>query len=203
MAAAACARLLALLPALCLALAAADREEWYTAFVNVTYVDPATARVRTERSECGRYGEQSPKREARGLLAASLSPRERQACRPGTRFAVPERAGAWIALVARGNCTFAEKIRHAAGQNASAVVVMNVGATNGNETITMPHLGTGWPRAAFSRHFLPEKLQVIWAAVVSNLEWTMKPSFGLPNECLHPEEFPRRDLVSPTGPPDV
>uniref|UniRef100_A0A8B9KR21 PA domain-containing protein n=1 Tax=Astyanax mexicanus TaxID=7994 RepID=A0A8B9KR21_ASTMX len=119
------ARLLALLPALGLALAAADREEWYTAFVNVTYVDPATARVRTERSECGRYGEQSPKREARGLLAVAVSPRERHACRPGTRFAVPERAGAWIALVASGNCTFAEKIRHAAGQNASAVVVMN------------------------------------------------------------------------------
>lgn len=137
------ARLLALLPALCLALAAADREEWYTAFVNVTYVDPATARVRTERSECGRYGEQSPKREARGLLAVAVSPRERHACRAGTRFAVPERAGAWIALVARGNCSYAEKIRHAAGQNASAVVVMNVGATNGNETITMAHQDTG------------------------------------------------------------
>ncbi|KAI4887949.1 hypothetical protein NFI96_029658 [Prochilodus magdalenae] len=142
--AAACARLLALLPALCLALAAADREEWYTAFVNVTYVDPATARVRTERSECGRYGEQSPKREARGLLAAAASPRERHACRAGTRFAVPERAGAWIALVTGGNCSYADKIKHAAGQNASAVVVMmNAGTANGNDTITMPHPGTG------------------------------------------------------------
>ncbi|KAL7859077.1 hypothetical protein SRHO_G00142240 [Serrasalmus rhombeus] len=42
-----------------------------------------------------------------------------------------------------GNCTYAEKIRHAAGQNASAVVVMNAGTANGNETITMPHPGTG------------------------------------------------------------
>ncbi|XP_017576597.2 RING finger protein 150 [Pygocentrus nattereri] len=137
------ARLLALLPALCLALAAADREEWYTAFVNVTYMDPTTGRVRSERSEYGRYGEQSPKREARGVLAAAASPRERHACRPGTRFAVPEHTGTWIALVAHGNCTYAEKIRHAAGQNASAVVVMNAGTANGNETITMPHPGTG------------------------------------------------------------
>ncbi|XP_066529442.1 RING finger protein 150 [Hoplias malabaricus] len=140
------ARLLALFPALlCLALAA-DREEWYTAFVNVTYVDPETSSVRSERSECGRYGEQSPKREARGLLAAAAEPRERHACRPGTRFALRGAApGAWIALVARGNCTFAEKIKHAAAQNASAVVVMNsnAGASNGNETITMPHPGTG------------------------------------------------------------
>lgn len=120
---------------------AAEKEEWYTAFVSVTYVDPVTAELRTEKSECGHYGEHSPKRDAKGLLATAASARERYACDPNTRFAVPDRASAWIALVTRGNCTFRDKIRHASGQNASAVVIFNVGASNANETITMPHSG--------------------------------------------------------------
>ncbi|XP_060793748.1 RING finger protein 150 isoform X3 [Neoarius graeffei] len=122
---------------------AAEKEEWYTAFVSVTYVDPVTAELRTEKSECGHYGEHSPKRDAKGLLATAASARERYACDPNTRFAVPDRASAWIALVTRGNCTFRDKIRHASGQNASAVVIFNVGASDANETITMPHSGTG------------------------------------------------------------
>lgn len=120
---------------------AAEKEEWYTAFVSVTYVDPDTAQLRTEKSECGHYGEHSPKRDAKGLLATAASARERHACDPNTRFAVPDRAGSWIALVTHGNCTFRDKIRHASGQNASAVVIFNVGASNANETITMPHPG--------------------------------------------------------------
>ncbi|KAK3518575.1 hypothetical protein QTP70_004096 [Hemibagrus guttatus] len=119
------------------------KEEWYTAFVSVTYVDPVTAELRTEKSECGHYGEHSPKRDARGLLVTAVSARERHACDPNTRFAVPDRASAWIALVTRGNCTFKDKIRHASGQNASAVVIFNVGASNANETVTMPHPGKG------------------------------------------------------------
>ncbi|XP_049423901.1 RING finger protein 150 [Epinephelus fuscoguttatus] len=128
---------------LCLDFTVAEREEWYTAFVNITYVDPATSELRTEKTECGRYGEHSPKRDAKGVVVLPASPHDRQACDPNTRFAVPAQAGAWVALIARGNCTYKDKIRHAAAHNASAVVIFNVGSANANDTITMPHLGTG------------------------------------------------------------
>uniref|UniRef100_A0A3P9AV23 Ring finger protein 150b n=1 Tax=Maylandia zebra TaxID=106582 RepID=A0A3P9AV23_9CICH len=114
---------------LCLDFTVAEREEWYTAFVNITYVDPATSELRTEKTECGRYGEHSPKRDAKGVLVLPAAPLDRQACDPNTRFAVP------------GNCTYKDKIRHAAAHNASAVVIFNVGSTNTNDTITMPHPG--------------------------------------------------------------
>ncbi|XDV46554.1 hypothetical protein PO909_014432 [Leuciscus waleckii] len=126
---------------LCLDFTVAEKEEWYTAFVNITYVDPDTAEVRTEKTECGRYGEHSLKREARGVLAMPATTQDRQACDPNSRF-TPRAHGAWIALISRGNCTFKDKIRHAVGHNASAVVIFNVGSSNPNETITMPHPGT-------------------------------------------------------------
>ncbi|XP_029453364.1 RING finger protein 150 isoform X2 [Rhinatrema bivittatum] len=131
---------------LCLEFTAAEREEWYTAFVNLTYAEPGGGGggpevVRSERSECGRYGEHSPKQDARGWLLAPASPQERAACDPATRFPAPARPGAWVALIARGNCTYRDKIRHAALQNASAVVIFNVGAGGANETITMRDTG--------------------------------------------------------------
>ncbi|KAM4714183.1 RING finger protein 150-like [Anableps anableps] len=129
---------------LCLDFTVAEREEWYTAFVNITYMDPATSEVRTEKTECGRYGEHSPKRDAKGVVVLPAAPLDRQACDPHTRFVVPSQAAAgWIALIAPGNCTYKDKIRHAAAHNASAVVIFNVGSTNPNDTITMPHQGTG------------------------------------------------------------
>uniref|UniRef100_A0A673KXQ5 Ring finger protein 150b n=1 Tax=Sinocyclocheilus rhinocerous TaxID=307959 RepID=A0A673KXQ5_9TELE len=114
--------------------------EWYTAFVNITYVDPVTAEVRTEKTECGRYGEHSLKREARGVLAMPAAPQDRHACDPNSRF-TPRGYGAWIALISRGNCTYRDKIRNAVGKNASAVVIFNVGSSNPNETITMSDPG--------------------------------------------------------------
>ncbi|XP_030047560.1 RING finger protein 150 [Microcaecilia unicolor] len=124
---------------LCLEFTAAEKEEWYTAFVNITYTEPG-GEVRSERSECGRYGEHSPKQDARGLLAMPAAPHERAACDPATRF-LPAPARAWVALIARGNCTFRDKIRHAALHNASAVAVFNVGSGGANDTITMPDAG--------------------------------------------------------------
>lgn len=128
---------------LCLDFTVAEKEEWYTAFVNITYADPAagSAELRSEKSECGRYGEQSPKQDARGQVALSASPADRYACDPGTRFNAPAPGKSWVALIPRGNCTYKDKIRHAAAQNASAVVIYNVGSSNANETITMPHAG--------------------------------------------------------------
>lgn len=119
----------------------AEKEEWYTAFVNITYLDPATSEIKTEKTECGRYGEHSPKREARGLVLMPSFSQDRQACDPNVKFPMLSQNTAWVALIAAGNCTFREKIRNAASHNASAVVIYNVGSSNSNETITMPHQG--------------------------------------------------------------
>ncbi|XP_029357166.1 RING finger protein 150a [Echeneis naucrates] len=128
---------------LCLDFTVAEKEEWYTAFVNITYLDPVTSEVRTERSECGRYGEHSPKKEARGLVLVPSLLQDRQACDPHVRFPPVSPNTAWVALVAAGNCTYREKIRNVANLNASAVVIYSVGSGSSNDTITMPHPGTG------------------------------------------------------------
>ena len=117
-------------PSRCLEFTVAEKEEWYTAFVNLTYVDPVTLEPRTDKSECGRYGEHSPKREARGLVLLPTFFRDRQGCHINVRFPVAVHHGAWVALIAAGNCTFREKISNAASRNASAVVVYNVGSSN-------------------------------------------------------------------------
>ncbi|XP_056265858.1 RING finger protein 150a isoform X4 [Pseudoliparis swirei] len=127
---------------LCLDFTVAEKEEWYTAFVNITYLDPVTSEVRTEKSECGRYGEQSPKKEARGIVLVPSSLQDREACDPNLRFPPLPQNTPWVALVAAGNCTYREKIRNVAHYNASAVVIYNVGSGNANDTITMPHPGT-------------------------------------------------------------
>lgn len=126
---------------LCLDFTVAEREEWYTAFVNITYMDPATSELRTEKTECGRYGEHSPKRDAKGVVVLPASPHDRQACDPNGRFALPAQAVPWVALIAGGNCTYKDKIRHAAAHNASAVVIFNVGSPNSNDTLTMLYSG--------------------------------------------------------------
>ncbi|KAM8764822.1 RING finger protein 150 isoform 2-T2 [Rhynchonycteris naso] len=133
---------------LCLDFTVAEKEEWYTAFVNITYAEPApdagaaggSTELRTEKTECGRYGEHSPKQDARGEVVMASSAHDRLACDPNTKFAAPAHSKNWIALIPKGNCTFKDKIRNAFLQNASAVVIFNVGA-NTNETITMSHPG--------------------------------------------------------------
>ncbi|XP_028600199.2 RING finger protein 150 [Podarcis muralis] len=133
---------------LCLDFTVAEKEEWYTAFVNITYPDPggggggAGGELRSEKTECGRYGEHSPKHDVWGQVVMTSAAADRLACDPNARFAVPGPGKIWIALIPKGNCTYKDKIRHAAAQNASAVVVYNVGSSNANETITMPPAGT-------------------------------------------------------------
>ncbi|XP_056136700.1 RING finger protein 150a [Lampris incognitus] len=163
---------------LCLDFTVAEKEEWYTAFVNVTYFDPLTSELRTEKSECGRYGEHSPKREARGLVLMPAMFQERQACDPGVRFPILSHSTSWVALVAAGNCSFREKIRNAASHNASAVVIYNVGSSNANDTITMPHQGTGDIVAVM----IPEpKGQEIVALLVQNISVVLHITIGTRN----------------------
>ncbi|KAM9717591.1 LOW QUALITY PROTEIN: RING finger protein 150-like [Menidia menidia] len=164
---------------LCLDFTVAEREEWYTAFVNISYTDPDSAELRSEKTECGRYGEHSPKRDARGAAVLPAPPPDRQACDPGARFpARPPPPAPWVALIAKGNCTYRDKIRHAAAHNASAVVIFNVGAANPNDTITMPHPGTGEVVAIM----IPEpKGREVAALLERNVTVTMAISIGTRN----------------------
>ncbi|KAL7863415.1 hypothetical protein SRHO_G00123990 [Serrasalmus rhombeus] len=62
------------------------------------------------------------------------------ACSPNITFAVNRKP--WIALIKRGNCSHADKIRAAEQEGASAVVIYNIDGT-GNSTNPMSHPGTG------------------------------------------------------------
>uniref|UniRef100_A0A8C7Y058 PA domain-containing protein n=1 Tax=Oryzias sinensis TaxID=183150 RepID=A0A8C7Y058_9TELE len=122
----------------CLTTSLIHAQEWYTAFVNITYIDPVTSAVKTEKTECGRYGEHSPKREVKGQVLLPATPQDRQACDPNVRFPrAAQSGGAWVALVAAGNCSCQDKIRNVADSNSSAVVIYNTG----NDSITIPHPG--------------------------------------------------------------
>ncbi|XP_028973316.1 RING finger protein 150 [Esox lucius] len=163
---------------LCLDFTVAEKEEWYTAFVNITYIDPVTSEVRTEKTECGRYGEHSMKRDAIGVVVLPSLYQDRQACDPNTRFIVPVQGSAWIALIAKGNCTYKDKIRHAASQNASAIVIFNVGSSNANDTITMPYSGLGDVVAVM----IPEpKGREVVALLERNITVTMHITIGTRN----------------------
>ncbi|XP_030911054.1 E3 ubiquitin-protein ligase RNF130 [Geospiza fortis] len=92
----------------------------------------------------GRYGQDSPKVEVKGLLVTPVpinGVTDRQGCDPRTRFQVPPNTKQWIALLQRGNCTFKEKILRAASHNATAVVIYN--NVSSEEPVTMTHQGTG------------------------------------------------------------
>ncbi|CAL1601091.1 unnamed protein product [Knipowitschia caucasica] len=128
---------------LCLDFTVAEKEEWYTAFVELTYNDPTTAEAKSDKTECGRYGEQSPKKESSGVVLMPPLPQDRQGCDPNARFPLVPQRSAWVALIAAGNCTYQEKIRNAASNNATAVIVYSVGSGSPNDTITMSHPGTG------------------------------------------------------------
>ncbi|KAJ1118353.1 hypothetical protein NDU88_006545 [Pleurodeles waltl] len=137
--------------------------EWYTALVNTAYTDPATNLTVLGSTESGRYGDSSPKESVQGLvgvpraaLAPEAPPEALEGCAADTEYYVPGAAawpyppgegeegvaGSWIALVARGGCTFKEKVFNAARRNAAAVVIYNEPKA-GNATVSMSHIGTG------------------------------------------------------------
>ncbi|XP_076990024.1 E3 ubiquitin-protein ligase RNF149 isoform X2 [Tamandua tetradactyla] len=131
--------------ALCAPGARGRALEWYSALVSTAYVDPQTNLTVRSVSEDGRFGDSSPKESAQGLVGAPRAPYA-EACAPDTRFHVPAPGGwgakPWVALVARGGCTFKDKVAVAARRNASAVVVYNE-ERYGNFTAPMSHAGTG------------------------------------------------------------
>ncbi|XP_007957730.1 E3 ubiquitin-protein ligase RNF149 [Orycteropus afer afer] len=133
--------------ALCAPGARGRALEWYSALVNTAYVDPQTNLTVRSVSESGRFGDSSPKESAQGLVGIPRAPdRHPEGCAPDTRFHVPASGGQgavpWVALVARGGCTFKDKVLVAARRNASAVVIYNE-ERYGNLTAPMSHAGTG------------------------------------------------------------
>ncbi|XP_069613704.1 E3 ubiquitin-protein ligase RNF149 isoform X1 [Ranitomeya imitator] len=123
--------------------------EWFTALVRTEYTEPLTNSTVLGTTESGRYGDSSPKESVQGLVGFPRDPGQLEGCHPDVQYTVPgmsaramEEEEPWIALVARGGCTFKDKVVNAARRKASAVVIYNE-AKNGNGTVPMAHLGTG------------------------------------------------------------
>uniref|UniRef100_A0A8D0L8Q3 Ring finger protein 149 n=1 Tax=Sphenodon punctatus TaxID=8508 RepID=A0A8D0L8Q3_SPHPU len=128
--------------------------EWYTAWVSTAYTEPGSNRTLRSSAESGRYGDSSPKESAQGLVGIprGAGPRHMEGCAQDLDYEVPLPAATrqppdgelppWIALVARGGCTFKDKVTNAARKRAAAVVIYNE-ARFGNSTVSMSHLGTG------------------------------------------------------------
>ncbi|XP_075446513.1 E3 ubiquitin-protein ligase RNF149 [Ascaphus truei] len=126
--------------------------EWFTALVRTEHTEPLSNITVLGTTESGRYGDSSPKESVQGWVGIPRDPGHTEGCNPDTQYTVPGMpyAGAqeggeaqpWIALVARGGCTFKEKVFNAARRRASAVVIYNE-AKFGNATVPMSHLGTG------------------------------------------------------------
>ncbi|XP_028816456.1 E3 ubiquitin-protein ligase RNF130 isoform X2 [Denticeps clupeoides] len=121
-----------------------SKEEYYSATVNATVLDLKGNPKQMLTKDDGRYGQNSPKTEAKGIVVTPAPVNgvvDLQGCCPNTRFVVPPRTTHWVALVQRGKCTFKEKILKAAAFNASAVLIYN--NSSKEETVTMAHDGTG------------------------------------------------------------
>jgi hypothetical protein len=107
----------------------------HLAIINITYVDPQTGELRSERSEPGIYGSESRLDDEWGIVVHVRTTDNRtDGCSPVVN-APCER---WIALIERGVCKFHQKIHNAAiVSNASAVVIYNF--KDNEQLVTMKH----------------------------------------------------------------
>ncbi|KAF1421541.1 hypothetical protein FQV22_0004701, partial [Spheniscus magellanicus] len=108
-----------------------------SASVSLFYFNSTSNRSVSEQCECGLYGLNSPLLSARGLVGIPKSA-NLQACDANTQFTITKPP--WIALMERGNCSFAEKIKVAARRGARAAVIYNA-LDKGDDTVLMSHLG--------------------------------------------------------------
>ncbi|CAN8188470.1 unnamed protein product [Coccothraustes coccothraustes] len=113
------------------------------ASLSLFYFNSTSNRTVFERCECGLYGFNSPYMGAQGVVGIPVSAADRYACDRNTEFTVRE--APWIALIERGNCSFADKIQVATRKGATAAVIYN-SRGRGNNTLLMAHQAawTAW-----------------------------------------------------------
>lgn len=94
-----------------------------TAFINVTFVDPATGKTVREKSEIGKFGE-SHIGFSSGVVVHVRS--------DGCSLPLLSSSGSgelprepWIALVRRGGCNFQVKVDNVHDSNAAGIIVYN------------------------------------------------------------------------------
>ncbi|KAM9860978.1 E3 ubiquitin-protein ligase RNF128-like [Aulostomus maculatus] len=109
---------------------------FWTAVVEINYLNSSNNKTEDRFCECGVYGRNSPLEEASGVVV--LPKGDPKGCSPDTVYNRNPNSTAWIALVKRGNCTFSDKINAAKRQGAAAVVVYNMDGS-GNSTTHMAH----------------------------------------------------------------
>lgn len=103
-------------------------ETYYTtAYINITFVDPATGRTVREKTEIGKFGE-SHIGFSSGILVHVKSGSDNSGCTLPFRSTsgtgeLPREP--WIALVKRGGCNFQVKVDNAYDSNASGIIVYN------------------------------------------------------------------------------
>uniref|UniRef100_A0A8C8FBZ8 RING-type domain-containing protein n=1 Tax=Oncorhynchus tshawytscha TaxID=74940 RepID=A0A8C8FBZ8_ONCTS len=115
---------------------------YYTAYLNVSFIDPANNETISRQGESGPtlYGQDSPKVTVMGDV---YLPDPIYSCESDTFYDVPSGSKGWIAIIQRGyECTFSQKINVAASKGAVAAVIFNGLGTN-NTVIQMSHPGTG------------------------------------------------------------
>ena len=107
------------------------------ASVNITYTDPATGELRSEKTDdCGIYGAESRLDTEWGLVVHVRSEDNKT---NGCARLVNVPSERWIALIERGDCSFHTKISNAAiVSNASAVVIYDASESS---LLTMKHNG--------------------------------------------------------------
>eukprot|EP00063_Salmo_salar_P077445 XP_014052280.1 PREDICTED: E3 ubiquitin-protein ligase RNF128-like isoform X2 [Salmo salar] len=115
---------------------------YYTAYLNVSFIDPANNETISRLGESGLtvYGQDSPKVTVMGDV---YLPDPIYSCESDTFYDVPSGSKGWIAIIQRGyGCTFSQKINVAASKGAVAAVIFN-GLGTDNTVIQMSHPGTG------------------------------------------------------------
>ena len=94
----------------------------YSAVVNITYKDPQTNEMRTEKEETGRYGKSSRLDSEWGqVVHVRDSDKNTHGCKKPIN--APKGKVRWIALIQRGTCKIQQKIRNVVLKNASAAVI--------------------------------------------------------------------------------
>lgn len=100
-----------------------EPEDFSMAIINVSYIDPITGRLHTQREEFGKYFNIGRIDPVSGLVVHITGPDggSHDACDSIDPTTWPSEK--WIALAVYGNCSEEEKLRNIAATNASAAVI--------------------------------------------------------------------------------